>query len=136
MKHIIGTILLYSIVTNSLSNKLDSNLNLATGEVSNALGRGKHTTRHVELIPLLGGLVADTPGFSSLDFSTMTKEDIRDNFVEFNKYKINCEYSDCMHIKENKCSVKDKVLDNIIIKSRYDNYLKFINDKEQEKRYY
>ncbi len=120
----------------TLLNRLDSNLNLATNEVSNALGRGKHTTRHVELIPLLGGLVADTPGFSSLDFSLMTKEDIRDNFIEFNKYKDSCEYSDCMHIKENKCGIKDKVLDGTIIKSRYDNYLKFISDKEEEKRYY
>lgn len=119
----------------TLLNRLDSNLNLDTGEVSVALGRGKHTTRHVELIPLLGGLVADTPGFSSLDFSTMTKEDIRDNFIEFNKYKDSCEYSDCMHIKENKCGIKDRVLDGTIIKSRYDNYVKFISDKELERRY-
>ena len=116
----------------TLLNKLDSNLNLETGEVSNALGRGKHTTRHVELMPLLGGLVADTPGFSSIDFNGMTKEDIRDNFIEFNKYRDDCEYSDCMHIKENNCSIKDKVLDKTIIESRYDNYLKFISDKEKE----
>ena len=116
----------------TLLNKLDSSLNLETGEVSNALGRGKHTTRHVELIPLLGGLVADTPGFSSLDFNGMTKEDIRDNFIDFNKYRDDCEYSDCMHIKENKCAIKDMVQNEIIIKSRYDNYIKFISDKEKE----
>ena len=120
----------------TLLNRLDSNLNLATGDVSVALGRGKHTTRHVELIPLLGGLVADTPGFSSLDFNGMTNEDIRDNFIEFNKYRDNCEYSDCMHVKENNCCIKDKVNDGTIIKSRYDNYIKFIEDKDiYQKKY-
>lgn len=120
----------------TLLNRLDSNLNLATGEVSNALGRGKHTTRHVELIPLLGGLVADTPGFSSLDFNNMTSEDIRDNFIEFNKYRDKCLYSDCMHIKEDNCFIKEKVLDGTIIQSRYDNYIKFISDKSKENNRY
>lgn len=113
----------------TLLNRLDSNLNLATGEVSQALGRGKHTTRHVELIPLLGGLVADTPGFSSLDFSTMSNEDIRDNFIEFNLYRQNCEYSDCMHKNEINCAIKDKVISNEILSSRYENYIKFIDRK-------
>ena len=113
----------------TLLNRLDSNLNLDTGEVSIALGRGKHTTRHVELIPLHGGLVADTPGFSSLDFSNMTKEDIRDNFIEFNTYRNDCEYKDCMHINEVNCMIKDKVSDHTIIMSRYENYLKFIEKK-------
>ena len=92
----------------SLINRLDSSLNLLVGEVSVALGRGKHTTRHTELIRLLGGLVADTPGFSSLDFGEMSNQDIRDNFIEFNKFKENCEYSDCMHNKEQKCEIKNK----------------------------
>ena len=117
----------------TLLNRLDSNLNLATGDVSVALGRGKHTTRHVELIPLLGGLVADTPGFSSLDFNGMTNEDIRDNFIEFNEYRHNCEYSDCMHTKENNCSIKDMVNNGVIIKSRYENYIKFISDNNVKK---
>jgi ribosome biogenesis GTPase len=113
----------------TLLNRLDSNLKLDTGEVSIALGRGKHTTRHVELMPLLGGLVADTPGFSSLDFYGMTKEDIRDNFIEFNIYRHDCEYSDCMHKNEINCMVKQKVSDGEIINSRYENYLKFIDTK-------
>lgn len=113
----------------TLLNRLDSNLKLETGEVSVALGRGKHTTRHVELMPLLGGLVADTPGFSSLDFYGMTKEDIRDNFIEFNVYRHDCEYSDCMHKNEINCMVKQKVSDGEIINSRYENYLKFIDTK-------
>lgn len=113
----------------TLLNRLDSNLNLETGEVSIALGRGKHTTRHVELIPLLGGYVADTPGFSSLEFIGMTNSDIRDNFIEFNEYRDNCEYKDCMHNNETECYIKDKVNDGTIIPSRYENYLKFINKK-------
>ncbi len=113
----------------SLLNKLDNTLDLEIGEVSIALGRGKHTTRHTELIEVLGGLIADTPGFSALDFTDMTKSDIRDNFIEFNEYKDLCEYKDCMHVNERKCAIKDKVDENIILKSRYDNYLKFIEKR-------
>lgn len=110
----------------SLLNRLDEKLNLKIGEVSIALGRGKHTTRHTELIEVLGGLIADTPGFSKVDFSGMTKSDIRDNFIEFNEYKNYCEYKDCMHVNEIKCGIKDNVLNGNILKSRYDNYLNFI----------
>lgn len=110
----------------TLLNKLDSNLNLKTDEISLALNRGKHTTRHTELISIEGGLVADTPGFSAIDFYDMTKEDIRDNFIEFNEYRDECEYRNCMHIHEKKCKIKEKVEDGTIIKSRYENYLKFI----------
>lgn len=113
----------------SLLNRLDNSLNLETGEVSYALGRGKHTTRHTELINVLGGLIADTPGFSAITLNNIKKEDIRDNFIEFNKYKENCEYSDCMHVNETNCAIKDKVKNNIILKSRYDNYVKFIEKR-------
>lgn len=113
----------------SLLNKLDSTLDLEIGEVSIALGRGRHTTRHTELIEILGGLVADTPGFSALDFTDMSREDIRDNFIEFNQYKEDCEYKDCMHINEKVCAIKENVENNIILKSRYDNYLKFIEKR-------
>ena len=65
----------------TLINKLDTKLNLETGEISKALGRGKHTTRHVELHEIYGGLVADTPGFSNVSFEDMSKEDMRDNFI-------------------------------------------------------
>ncbi len=111
----------------TLLNKLDVNLKLRTGEISHALGRGKHTTRHTSLIEINGGLVADTPGFSSLYFKDMTKEDIRDGFAEFNKYRKDCKYRDCMHIKEDECQIKKMVDDGIILKSRYDNYVNFIN---------
>jgi ribosome biogenesis GTPase len=113
----------------SLFNKLDSNLNLEVGEVSLALGRGKHTTRFVELIPLFGGKLVDTPGFSSIDLTTYTKEQIRDSFKEFKDYP--CKYNDCMHTNEDIdcCAVKKAVTDNKILKTRYENYIKFLNEK-------
>ena len=113
----------------SLINKL-GNMNLKTNEISKALGRGKHTTRHVELYDLFDGLIADTPGFSSLSFIDMTKEYIRDNFIEFNSYKDKCKYRDCMHINEDECEIKRKVKENIILKERYENYKKFIDEKK------
>lgn len=113
----------------SLINKL-GNMNLKTNEISKALGRGKHTTRHVELYDLFDGLIADTPGFSSLSFIDMTKEYIRDNFIEFNSYKDKCKYRDCMHINEDECEIKRKVEENIILKERYENYKKFIDEKK------
>ena len=109
----------------TLLNHLDAQLQLKTSEISYALGRGKHTTRHVELIPLFRGLVADTPGFSALDFE-MDKASIRDQFKEFEMYKEHCKYKDCMHDKEDHCMVKDKVEDGTILKSRYENYIQFI----------
>ncbi|MBO6145313.1 MAG: ribosome small subunit-dependent GTPase A [Bacilli bacterium] len=114
----------------TLINKL-GNLNLDTNEISKALGRGKHTTRAIELYELFDGLLADTPGFSSLSFIDMSKEDIRDNFVEFNTYRDKCKYSDCMHINEDVCEIKNKVKEDIILKERYENYLNFIEEKSR-----
>ena len=113
----------------TLLNKLDSNLNLQTGEVSIALGRGRHTTRHVELLNLMGGMIADTPGFSKLSFIDMSNSDIRDNFVEFNLYRDKCEYKDCMHRNEDNCEIKKLVNNGTILESRFDNYIKFIENK-------
>ena len=113
----------------TLLNKLDNSLNLQTGEVSKALGRGRHTTRHVEFLNLLGGMIADTPGFSKISFVDMNKNDIRDNFIEFNKYRDNCEYQDCMHNLEDNCEIKRQVINGNILESRYNNYIKFIENK-------
>ena len=115
----------------SLINKLEKSIDLKTGEISKALGRGKHTTRHTELFELFDGYVADTPGFSSLNFIGMNKEDIRDNFIEFNEYKDKCKYRDCMHVNEDDCEIKRRVSNNEILKSRYDNYVKFILEKRE-----
>ncbi len=110
----------------TLLNKLEQRLNLKTAPISKAIGRGKHTTRHVELLPVLGGLIADTPGFSYLSLEELEKSDIRDNFIEFNQYRHHCQYKDCFHHHEQECAIKEKVKEGIILKSRYDNYLKFI----------
>ena len=108
----------------SLINKLNPDFNLATGEISKALGRGKHTTRHVELIEMYGGKVLDTPGFSAIDLTDINKESIRDSFIEFSKYA--CPYNDCMHLKEKECKVLAAVDKGEILESRYQNYKKFI----------
>lgn len=110
----------------TLLNRLDPHFNLLTDEISIALGRGKHTTRHVELLPILGGMIADTPGFSSLDFQGMKKIDIRDCMKEFVLYQDLCGYRDCMHVGEEDCEVKRQVKTGNILKSRYENYLKFL----------
>ena len=108
----------------SLLNKLVPNLSLSTGEVSKALGRGRHTTRHIEIFSLFGGMILDTPGFSSLEFGNMTKKEIRDSFIEFKNYP--CPYSDCMHDRESECNVLKASMDGFILPSRIVNYHKFL----------
>lgn len=110
----------------SLLNRLDNKLNIATDEISEALGRGKHTTRHVELYQMFDGFIADTPGFSALDLKEMDKEQLRDTFVEFREYE--CKYRDCMHNKETSCGVKEAVEKKLILQSRYNNYLLFLEE--------
>lgn len=113
----------------TLLNHLKPDLLLKTDEISYALGRGKHTTRHVELIEMYDGLVADTPGFSAISFLDMTPSDIRDNFIEFNQYRDLCRYSDCMHDNEDECEIKRQVKDGNIMESRYQNYIHCIHPK-------
>ena len=113
----------------SLLNKLDKTLDLQTNEISKALGRGKHTTRCVTLYEIDGSLIADTPGFSSVDFLNMNKIDIRDNMKEMFDNLDKCKYRDCMHIKEDDCEVKRMVEKGEILSSRYENYKMFIGGK-------
>ena len=115
----------------TLLNIIDKNLNLETGEVSKALGRGKHTTRLVSLIYTNKSLIADTPGFSALDLS-LTKEEIKKGFIEFN---IDCKYKSCMHTKEEGCKVIERVNNNKILKSRYENYIKLISEAKNESKW-
>ena len=110
-----------------LLNSLNPNLNFEVGEVSLALGRGRHTTRHIELVEMYDGKVLDTPGFSALEFNNISKETIRDSFIEFKKYP--CKYKDCMHLDEEECIIKKKVEDGTILRSRYLNYKKIINSR-------
>ena len=111
----------------TLLNKIDPSLKLKTDEISYALGRGKHTTRHTELYKTNNAFIVDTPGFSKIDFHNMTNIEIRDNMKEMFDNLDKCKYSDCMHIKEDGCYIKKLVEENIILKSRYDNYKTFIN---------
>ena len=113
----------------TLLNKLNPDWDLETGEVSHALGRGRHTTRVVELFFINNGKVMDTPGFSSLEFKNYSKEQIRDAFVEFSLYP--CPFKDCNHTKEEECCVKKEVSLNNILESRYSNYLSFIGGKNE-----
>ena len=112
----------------SLLNLISPSLNIRTGEISEALGRGKHTTRHTEFFFVKNILIADTPGFSSLDINKYTKEEIRDTFLEFRKYT--CEYKNCMHDKEKECAVREAFKKGEIMKSRYENYCNFIRGEK------
>ena len=110
----------------SLLNILDKNLELKTNDISYALNRGKHTTRHTELFEVCEGFLVDTPGFSCVDFNDMTKLDIRDNMNEMFDNLHNCKYRDCLHIKEDGCYVKKLVEEKEILESRYENYKNFL----------
>lgn len=90
----------------TLLNTILPSLDLKTGVISDALGRGKHTTRHVELIEVCDGLLADTPGFSSFEFDLMEKEELSSCFPDFVKRQDECKYRGCLHVNEPKCAVK------------------------------
>lgn len=112
----------------SLINKL-GNYNIHTQEISEALGRGKHTTRHVEIYPVDDFYLIDTPGFSALDLNFLDRNRLKDGFKEFNNYS--CRFKDCLHYKEVDCGVKEAV-GKTILSSRYDNYVNFL-EKEKWK---
>ena len=117
----------------SLLNILDTTLNLKTNEISKALGRGKHTTRHSELHDLFGGLVADTPGFSKLEFYDIKEEEVPDCFVDFFELSSECKYRGCTHINEPSCKVKKEVENGNIIQSRYYNYKLILDEIKNQK---
>nr|WP_242596305.1 ribosome small subunit-dependent GTPase A [Enterococcus plantarum] len=120
----------------TLLNKISPDLQLATDEISESLGRGKHTTRHVELLPLYDGLVADTPGFSSIDFLEMETTELPKQFPEFVEASSSCKFRECMHRKEPGCEVKERVESGAIAQTRYDNYLQFLLEIENRRPIY
>ena len=120
----------------TLLNYLNPAFDLVTAETSKSLGRGKHTKRHVELLPLLGGLFADTPGFSALNFSDIQKEELSDCFPEMRKLSPNCKFRGCLHQNEPKCAVKDAVKTGEVTKSRYENYLQILTEIQNRKPTY
>ncbi|OCA85491.1 ribosome small subunit-dependent GTPase A [Bacillus sp. FJAT-27225] len=120
----------------SLLNVLRPDLELKTNVISSHLGRGKHTTRHVELIEIGDGLVADTPGFSSLEFLEIEAEELTGCFPEIQKQSENCKFRGCLHVKEPKCAVKEAVETGTIPRYRYNNYLDFLQEiKDRKPRY-
>ncbi|TYS16331.1 ribosome small subunit-dependent GTPase A [Rossellomorea vietnamensis] len=120
----------------SLLNAIRPELALKTDDISSHLGRGKHTTRHVELIGVENGLVADTPGFSSLEFNEMELEELPVCFPEMAEIADNCKFRGCFHMNEPKCAVKKAVEEGEIPKFRYEHYEQFYNEiKERKPRY-
>lgn len=120
----------------TLLNHIDPELGLATAEISQTLNRGKHTTRQVSLFDIEGGLVADTPGFSSLELIEIDKDELSNLFPEFVKYSNECQFRGCHHVNEPNCKVKEMVENGTIMKSRYDNYLYFLNEINSYKKKY
>ncbi len=120
----------------TLLNRINPDFEIKTQEISQALGRGKHTTRHVQFLPVGSGWVADTPGFSKIDLTVLTIEDLRDSMFEFEKYSQHCRFSDCFHINEPGCAVISAVEDDFIPKERYENYVKFYEEIKDVRRLY
>lgn len=115
----------------TMINTFDEAFNINTNEISRALGRGKHTTRHVELHWVECGWIADTPGFgiSNLEMDLLT---LSHTFIDF--FASNCKFAKCLHLAEPGCQVKDKVKKECILQSRYDNYLAFVDEIKNRKK--
>ena len=119
----------------SLLNSIEPGLSLTTGELSQKIGRGKHTTRVAELLVLSGGgFVVDTPGFSFTEFIEMNPEDLRFQYREFRDVLAGCHFSSCIHQKEPQCAVKNAVAAGIIVASRYESYCELLQEIQQTKR--
>ena len=120
----------------SLLNALDVNLNLETNVISKSLGRGKHTTRHVELIKMYGGYLGDTPGFSSLEL-TITPQEAAVAYHDFRQLSQSCKFRGCLHDSEPHCAVKQAVADGLITQERYEHYLVNLQEvkKKEERKY-
>ena len=120
----------------SIINILQPEAMMETGEISHKIDRGKHTTRHSELIMIEENTyIMDTPGFSSLYIQDFDKEDLKDFFVEFREYEPECRFQGCMHVHEPDCGVKRAVKEGKISKMRYDNYVVLFGELKDKRRY-
>lgn len=120
----------------TLLNKIAPDLKLETGEISDSLGRGRHTTRAVSFYNVNGGKIADTPGFSSLDYEITNVEDLNKAFPELRRLSRLCKFRSCTHTHEPSCAVKDAVESGELWQSRYDNYLQFLSEIENRRETY
>ena len=121
----------------SLLNAVDSNLELATGKISDKIKRGKHTTRAACLLPLPeGGTVVDTPGFSAAELENIDKAQLAHYFPEFRPYIEKCYYNTCTHSHEPDCAVKEAVAAGAICQARYEAYLNILQTINERKKAY
>ena len=120
----------------SIINLLQNDIRMETGEVSRKIDRGKHTTRHSELITINeNSYIMDTPGFSSLYVNEFDKEELKYFFTEFAPYEGHCRYNGCVHVHEPGCAVKEALEKGEIHKVRYDNYLDMYDELQRKRRY-
>lgn len=112
----------------TLLNSFIDREHMETGSVSEKIGRGKHTTRHSELIDVDNGYLVDTPGFTTLDVTFIDRDSLKYCFLEFNDYNNLCKFNGCNHYKEPKCAVKEAVEEGKINKLRYDFYIKTLEE--------
>jgi ribosome biogenesis GTPase len=120
----------------SLLNKINTDYNLETGIISSKISRGRHTTRHVELLSYgINGHVVDTPGFSSLSMDNIKEEELMYFFPEFNKYIGKCKFNSCIHIHEPNCAIIDALHEGKIKESRYKNYNYFMTEIKNNREY-
>lgn len=120
----------------SITNCMQGEVQMKTGEISKKLKRGKHTTRHSQVIPVeKNTFLVDTPGFSSLYLTDMKEEELRDYFPEFAMYEPQCRFQGCMHIHEPGCAVKEALFEGKISQQRYDNYLALYEELKEKRRY-
>lgn len=120
----------------SIMNLLQPDANMDTGEISRKIARGRHTTRHSEIIPLAEDtFLMDTPGFSSLYFMDLEPEDLKKFYPEFARYEPYCRFGGCNHIGERECGVKQAIEEGEIAASRYQNYRLFFEELKDRKRY-
>lgn len=120
----------------SLTNLLQNQIQMETGEISQKLKRGRHTTRHSQIIRIdEDTYLVDTPGFSSLYLEDMEKEELRHCFIEFQPYEGTCKFQGCLHVREPQCQVKQAVEDGKISRQRYENYLTLFQELSAKRRY-
>ena len=122
----------------SLLNAIDESLSLKTGEISDKLGRGRHTTRHSEMIKVADGYVADTPGFSSFDIDEnelILKDDLPYAFKEFEQYIGQCKFTSCLHVKDKGCRILKAVEDGDIPASRHESYCVMMEEAKNIKEW-
>jgi ribosome biogenesis GTPase / thiamine phosphate phosphatase len=119
----------------TLINTLINRIHMETGVVSEKIGRGKHTTRHSELIEIEDGYLVDSPGFSNIEIGFMEKEELRYCFPEFEEYNHNCKFRGCLHNKEPECAVKKALQESKINETRYNFYIRILEELLEGEKY-